>query len=148
MRPGGPLLDLLNGSPSGASGGQPQHQIEAQLGYTENNLGSSLNANWLSGTTVQGAAMAGGAGSATGNLTFSDIATVNLRLFANAGAMRTVVQRHPWLRGARITLSFNNLFDQRIKVTDAAGRTPLSYQGAYLDANGRTVSLSIRKLFF
>ena len=143
VRPGGPLLDLLNGAAMGNNGGQPQHQVEAQLGYTENNVGARFSANWTSGTTVQSGSL-----SSTGNLTFSDLATVNLRLFANAGAMRSVVQRHPWLRGTRITLNVFNLFDQRIQVVDATGRTPISFQPAYLDPAGRTVSLSVRKLFF
>jgi hypothetical protein len=142
-RPGGPLLDLLNGAPASATGGQPQQQIELQAGYTYNNLGARISGNWLSGTTV-----AGGAASGLGTLNFSDIATLNLRLFANAGAMRSVVRKHPWLRGARITLNITNLFDQRIRVTDATGATPLSYQPAYLDPTGRAVTLSVRKLFF
>jgi len=33
-------------------------------------------------------------------------------------------------------------------VHDATGQTPLSYQPAYLNPAGRTVSLSVRKLFF
>ncbi len=143
VRNGGPLLDLLHGAAAGASGGQPQHQLEGQLGYTENNLGASLSANWLSGTTVQG-----GSANGAGDLTFSDLSTVNIRLFANAGAMRTVVQRHPWLRGTRITLNLFNLFDQRIKVTDASGRTPISFQPGYIDPSGRVFSLGVRKLFF
>jgi iron complex outermembrane receptor protein len=143
VRPGGPLLDYLNGAASGANGGQPQQQVEVQAGYTFNNLGARMSANWLSGTTVQS-----GAASTLGNLTFSDIATVNIRFFANAGAMRSVVAKHPWLRGTRLTLNLSNLFDQRIRVTDANGRTPLSYQPAYLDPTGRALTLSVRKLFF
>jgi hypothetical protein len=142
-RPGGPLLDFLNGAASGANGGQPQQQVEIQAGYTYNNLGARLSANWLSGTTVQS-----GSASTLGNLTFSDIATVNIRFFANAGAMRSVVAKHPWLRGTRLTLNITNLFDQRIRVVDANGQTPISYQPAYLDPTGRAITLSLRKLFF
>ncbi len=143
VRPGGPLLDLLKGAASGANGGQPQQQVEAQLGYTYANLGARMSANWLSGTTVNS-----GAASTLGNLTFSDIATFNIRFFANAGAMRSLVQKHPFLRGTRITLNITNLLDQRIKVTDANGQTPISYQPAYLDPTGRAVTLQVRKLFF
>jgi hypothetical protein len=143
VRSGGPLLDLLNGAAAGTTGGQPQQQVEIQAGVTYNNIGARLSGNWLSATTVNS-----GVASTLGNLNFSDIATVNLRLFANAGAMRSVVQKHPWLRGARITLAITNLFDQRIRVTDANGQTPLSYQPAYLDPTGRAVTLSVRKLFF
>lgn len=89
-----------------------------------------------------------GPSAAAGDLNFSDIAKINLRLFADLGAQRDLVARHRWLRGSRVTLSVTNLFDQRIQVKDADGATPLSYQAAYLDPLGRVVKLSVRKLFF
>ena len=76
------------------------------------------------------------------------LAVMNLRLFANLGQMPKLVENHPFLKGTRLTLSFNNLFDTRQRVTDATGATPVSYQGAYLDPEGRTVHLDFRKLFF
>ena len=147
IRPGVPTLDLLNGSAMGGNGGQPRHEVEAQFGFTEKGLGARLSADWKSGTSVHGG-VGGGPGAAAGDLTFSDIARINLRLFADLGAQRNLVQQHRWLRGSRVTLSITNLFDQRIQVKDANGVTPLSYQPAYLDPAGRVVKLSIRKLFF
>jgi len=47
-----------------------------------------------------------------------------------------------------VTLAVDNLFNQRQDVRDAAGNTPVAYQPAYLDPMGRTVKLTIRKLFF
>ncbi len=143
VRPGGPLLDLLNGAASGANGGQPLQQVQAQMGYTVNGWGARASANWVSGTTVVGSAI-----SPSGNLTFSDLGTLNLRLFANFAQMRDVVRRHPWLRGSRVTINLVNLTDARQRVVDAAGLTPLSYQPALLNPAGRTVSLSLRKLFY
>jgi iron complex outermembrane receptor protein len=143
IRPGVPVLDLLNGAPASNTGGQPQNEIEAQLGFTRKGLGARLSADWKEGTTVRG-----GLGATSGDLTFSDITRINLRLFADLGAQRNLVQKHPFLRGARITLSANNLFDQRVEVRDASGLIPASYQPAYLDPAGRTVKLSFRKLFF
>ena len=90
----------------------------------------------------------GAPGSATGDLAFSDLATLNLRLWANIGARPDIWKKYPYLRGARLTLSATNLFDARQSVKSALGVTPLSYQGAYLDPNGRVVMLSLRKLFF
>ncbi|MFI4936615.1 MAG: TonB-dependent receptor [Caulobacterales bacterium] len=142
VAPGGPALDFLNGSPAGATGGQPRQEIEAQAGFTLKGFGARLSADWKSGTTV-----VGGFGPA-GSLTFSDIGTINLRLFDNLGQQRSVVQRYRWLRGARVSLAINNLFDERQRVRDGTGATPVSYQGAYLDPVGRTVSLGFRKLFF
>ena len=81
------------------------------------------------------------------DLRFADLATVNLRLFADLG-QQPIAREHPFLRGTRVTLSVTNLLNSRQRVTDATGSTPISYQPAYLDALGRSVQLSIRKLFF
>jgi outer membrane receptor protein involved in Fe transport len=141
IRPGVAPLDLLNGSPAGNGGGQPQHQIEAQAGWTWNGLGARMSANWLSGTYVNGD------GITSERLNFSSIGTLNLRLWATLDNQKALVRRYPWLKGVRVTFYVANLFDQRMKVTDAMGATPLSYQPAYIDASGRTVKLSFRKLF-
>jgi outer membrane receptor protein involved in Fe transport len=58
------------------------------------------------------------------------------------------VRKWRWLRGARLTLEATNLFDVRQSVHDAAGATPLAYQPGYMNASGRVVELSVRKLFF
>jgi hypothetical protein len=143
LRPGGPQLDFLKGAPSGRAGGQPVHSVEGQMGYSRNGLGFRINANWVEGTTVQG----GGFGT-VGALSFPDLTTVHLRLFVNFAQVPGVVRDHPWLGGSRLTLSLFNLFDQRLKVRDAAGRTPASYAPALLDPTGRQVAITFRKLVF
>lgn len=146
IRDGVPVLDLLGGSATGSRGGQPRHEVEAQAGLFRNGYGARVSANWQSGTTVRG--VPDGTGGSTGDLNFSDFATVNLRLFADLGQQRALVRQHRWLRGTRVSLAVTNLFDSRIGVTDQTGATPLSYQGAYLDPLGRSVRISLRKLFF
>jgi hypothetical protein len=141
-RSGGPTLDLLDGGTQGSGGGQPRHQVEVQLGATNNGIGVRLNGAWQSPTTVNG-----GIGSATGDLHFSSLATANFRLFADLGANPALL-KPKWARGMRLTLSVNNIFDTRQHVHDANGDTPLSYQPAYLDPLGRTIKISIRKLFY
>lgn len=138
-----PALDLLNGDVLGSGGGQPRHEIEAQAGLTHYGLGARLSANWKSGTHVNA-----GVGGATTDLDFSDLATVNLRLFADLGVRRELVQKHPILRGTRLSLSVNNLFDQQQTVRDANGAIPVTYQPDYLDPRGRVVQFSVRKLLF
>ncbi len=140
VRRGGPLFDLLNGGAAGSAGGQPRHEVEAQLGYLKSGLGLRLSANWKSATRVDG--------TVNGPLDFSDLATVNLRLFDNLGSQPAVVKALPWARGLRLSLSVTNLFDARQTVRDAFGRTPLSYQPAYLDPTGRVVTFGLRKIFF
>jgi hypothetical protein len=141
LRPGGPAIDFLNGGALGALGGQPRHEIEAVLNVSERGFGLSLNADWKSGTRV-----IGGGGPAT-DLAFSDAAKINLRLFADLSQRRTLVEKVPFLNGARLTLTIANLLDQRVGVRDATGATPLSYQPAYVDPTGRTWRLGLRKLF-
>ena len=140
IREGLPPLDFLNGSAAGNRGGRPRHEVEVQTGITRRGLGARLTANWQSGTTVRN--VGGG-----GDLDFSDVATFNLRLFADLGAQRRLVEEVPFLRGARVSLHIDNLFDSRPQVTDAFGLTPLAYRGPYLDPLGRSVRISFRKQF-
>ncbi|RZM18886.1 MAG: hypothetical protein EOP67_58975, partial [Sphingomonas sp.] len=81
-------------------------------------------------------------------LAFSGLATANLRLFGDLGQQLNLVKAHPWVRGMRVTLSVDNVFNSRQRVRDATGATPISFQPDYLDALGRTVRISVRKLFF
>ncbi len=143
VTPGGPELNLLGGAPAGAGGGQYQHEVEAQMGYTDNGYGARLSADWKSATTVVG----GPAGS-TGMLDFSDVATVNLRLWDDFSPQRKLIERYPALRGVRLTLSVNNLFDQSIRVRNSAGPTPFNYQSAVLDPTGRVIAINLRKIFY
>ena len=140
---GVPALDLLDGDVLGSGGGQPRHEIEAQAGITRYGLGARVSADWQSATHVRA-----GLGGASTDLDFSDLATINLRLFADLGVRRELVQAHPILRGTRLTLSVNNLFDQRQTVRDATGVVPLTYQPDYLDPRGRVLSFNVRKLLF
>jgi iron complex outermembrane receptor protein len=142
VRPGGPRLDLLGGEATGLTGGTPRQQFEGQAGVSRSGLGAWLTAQWRSASELAPGALNPG-----GTLRFSALGTVNLRLFASAGAMPGLAQRHPWLRGSRLSVSLDNLFNERQRVTDATGSTPLAYQRAYLDPTGRAVSISFRKLF-
>ncbi len=139
IRDGLPKLDYLNGDAVGSTGGRSRHQVEAQGGYFNNGLGARVSANWRSGTRVD---------SSTGDdLHFSPLATFDLRLFANLGERFDLVAKHPWLRGSSVRLEVNNVFDSKPRVRNSAGDVPSSYQPDLLDPLGRTVSISIRKLF-
>jgi hypothetical protein len=141
VRPAGPLLDFLDGSSLGGAGGQPQQEIQLQVNVAERGYGAELNADWKSATAVTGVA------GATGDLNFSSLFKVNGRLFADLNQRKTLIEQHPWLKGVRVSFSVANIFDQRQKVTDAAGATPLSFQPDYLDPLGRTWRIEVRKLF-
>lgn len=139
IAPGIPELDYRHGDAAGSTGGTPEHQVQAQLGYFNNGLGARMAANWRSATTVN---------SLTGdNLHFSPVGTFDLRLFANPGDIPEVVVKHPWLRGTQVRFEVNNIFDSKPRVHDAAGNVPLNYQPDLLNPLGRTIMISFRKLF-
>ena len=132
-------LDYLNGDAAGSGGGTPRHLVEARAGYFHNGLGARLSANYRSGTRVD---------SLTGDdLTFSPLATFDLRLFANPGDIPELVLKQPWLRGTQVQFRIDNIFDAKPKVRNAAGDVPLNYQPDLLDPLGRTIGITIRKLF-
>lgn len=141
IREGVPVLDLLGGSAVGNRGGRPSHEIEASAGLFRNGFGARLALNYQSGTEVRGH-------DAGDDLRFGDFATANLRLFADLNAQRALIRRAPWLRGTRVSLSVNNLSGSRLDVRDEAGLVPIGFQPDRLDPLGRSVTLSIRKLFF
>lgn len=141
IRQGVPVLDLLGGSATGSSGGQARHEVQVRTGWSRDGIGARLHANWRSGTFVDGGASGGE------RLNFDSLATFDLRSWVDLGSQPELLVKAPWLRGARIGLDVNNIFDARQRVTDANGVVPLSYQPDYLDPLGRTVRLSFRKLF-
>ncbi len=135
---GVPVFDLLNGSAAGNNGGTSRDQVEVQGGYYNNGKGARLSANWKSGSRVKG-------GGTTGDLNFSDLATVNLRFFDGFTGHPALLKQWPVLKGARISLAIDNLFDTHRVVKDSTGAVPLSYQSGYMDPLGRTIEISFRK---
>jgi hypothetical protein len=139
LRDGFPALNLLDGGTIDFRGGRRRHEVEFQAGAFQNGLGARVTANWLSGTTVRGADAS--------DLRFSDLATVNLNLFANLADRFGGASAPGWLKGARAAIGVNNLFGTSPHVRDDRGLIPLNYQSANLDPLGRTVTLGLRKRF-
>ena len=139
--PGIEPLDYLDGEALGSTGGRPAHVVEVEGGYYNNGLGVRLTADWRSATRVDGGITGEG-------LRFSDLATFDLRLFANLGERFELVSKHPFFRGSSVRLEVNNIFNARPNVRDAAGIVPFAYQADRLEPIGRTVGISFRKLFY
>jgi hypothetical protein len=135
-----PILDLLDGAATSGRGGSPRHEVQAQGGVFKNGMGAFVNANWRDSTRIDG-----GAGP---DLNFSGQTTVNLNMFVDLGAQASWAEKYSWLKGARLQLGVRNLFDSRTEVTSSAGDTPLNYQPDYLDPEGRSISISLRKILF
>ncbi|MFC7499226.1 hypothetical protein ACFQRC_08330 [Enterovirga sp. GCM10030262] len=146
IRRGVPELDLLGGSAAGDRGGRPRHEVQLRAGYSRNGLGARLQADWQSATRVRTGQTSGA--SSPRDLRFGALATVNLRLFADLAQQRALVRSMPFVRGSRLTLAIDNLFDQRLDVRDSMGAVPVGYQPDLLDPLGRSVRLEFRKLFF
>jgi hypothetical protein len=131
-----PPLDLLHGGAAGPYGGEPRHRLRWEAGASRAGIGARIIGTWRSGTTVD-------ENGPVSSLQFSPLMQNELRLNAE---LDSVVPRLEWARGARLSLSVANLFNEKQKVRDASGRTPLIYQRDYLDPLGRTVTVSLRKL--
>lgn len=138
VRDGIPAIDFLADAPAGLQGGTPRHRVELQAAIYRAGLGARLTGSWQRPTTVR---------VEDRTLSYSSLARFDLRLFADLGEREELASRAPWLRGTRISVEVDNLFDARPHVRDEAGRTPLALQPAYLDPAGRTVRLTLRKLF-
>jgi hypothetical protein len=139
IRPGLDPVDLLSGGAIGIAGGQVRHQLDATAAITSGGTGIRIGASWIGASTLQ--ARIDGIDE---RLRFSPLLTFNLRAFADA---RRIFPTSSLAKGARISLVVANLTNQRQKVRDPFGATPLQYQPAYRDALGRTIELEIRKVF-
>lgn len=142
IRKGLPVLDQLDGSAINSRTGQARHEMQVQGGYFKDGLGMRFNGSWRASTWVNGGATGGQ------TLYFSDLATVGVNIFANfsAPARKKAVDQFPILKGAQVSLNFDNLLDAKQTVRDQNGVTPQAYQKDYLDPLGRTVRISFRKL--
>ncbi|MEZ5710571.1 MAG: hypothetical protein R3E02_14420 [Blastomonas sp.] len=141
IRPGVPELDLLNGSATG-SGGTARHRLELEGGWFSNGVGVRVAGNYASGTTVDGGATPGAT-----QLNYGDLATFNLRAFFNFDSREKLVAKHPVLKGVRLALRVDNVFDAHQRVTDQNGQVPLGFQPDLIDPRGRYFEISLRKRF-
>ncbi len=141
VAPGGPLLDLLDGDAL-SGGGTPRHSLEFNGGVFYKGFGTRIQGTWSAPTNVRASGAPG-----TSDLRFGSLAKVNVNLFADLGRMSGVTSEVPFLKGTRLGLQVENVFDAKQRVTDANGVVPLSYQPDYLDPRGRVISLTFRKLF-
>ncbi len=142
IRPGLPELDLLGGSAVGSNGGVPRHGVEMEGGLFLNGVGLRFTGNYQSGSRVDG----GGLPGAT-DLRFNDIATFGMRAFVNLDNKPKLTDALPFLKGSRLRLGVDNIFNAQQRVTTDAGDVPLRYQAGFIDPQGRVVSLSFRKRF-
>jgi hypothetical protein len=142
IRPGVPVLDLLNGSATSSNGGASRHEVELSGGLFHKGFGFRLQGTYKSGTTADGTGLPG-----SNDLRFSDIAAINAFLFVNLDQQAHVVKAVPLLKGSRISFRVENILNDIVDVRDQNGNVPLGYQPGYIDPRGRVFELSFRKRF-
>jgi iron complex outermembrane receptor protein len=141
IAPGGPLLDLLDGDAL-TGGGVSRHSFEAQGGAFYNGMGLRFRGTYNGKSRIDGSGLPGST-----DLYFDDIFKLDLRLFADLGRKEKLVAAAPFLKGTRISLAVDNVFDARQRITDSAGAVPLRYQPFLIDPIGRKFEIEFRKLF-
>lgn len=140
IRAGLPELDLLGGSAIGDGGGSARHTLELDGGLFHNGVGMRFSGRYDSGSRIN-------AGLGGSQLRFGDLATFNMRAFFNFDSRQKIIAGAPWLKGVRLALVVDNIFDAQRKIVDNLGAVPLRYQPGYTDPQGRYIELSIRKAF-
>ncbi len=138
--PGVPVLDLLGGDATGQNGGSPRHAFDLEGGIFHRGMGARIIGAYQGPTTVSG-------GGLVQDLRFGSLATLNLRFFLNFDQRKKIVEQAPILKGTRIALRVNNLFNAVQDVRDETGAVPLRYQRGFLDPLGRSIEISLRKIF-
>jgi uncharacterized membrane protein YgcG len=141
IRPGLPAIDRLNNPISGNA--ISAHRIDARIGMRRDWMVFGVNGSWQSGNQVSTGTLGNG-----DRLDFGSLTKVNLQAELNFGQNIDLLLKHPWLRGTRISLNLDNVFDARQRVTDQTGATPPAYAPNLMDPLGRIVRLTIRKQFF
>ena len=142
IRPGVPVLDLLNGSATSSLGGSPRHDVTLSGGVFAKGMGFRLEGSYRSATRVDGNSLTG-----SSDLRFSDLASLNAFIFISLDQRGKLTQKLKWLKGSRIAFRIENVFADVIDVRDNAGLVPLSYQPGLLDPQGRVFEISFRKRF-
>jgi iron complex outermembrane recepter protein len=142
IRDGLDPLDRLNGTAVDDNGGTPRHAVELAGGIFHKGLGMRLSGNYRSATRITGNAALG-----SGDLRFSDLATINTNFFVDLDSRGSLTKKIPLLKGGRVAFRIENILNDIIDVRDANGRVPISYQPGYLDPRGRVFELSFRKRF-
>ena len=68
-------------------------------------------------------------------------------MFINLDDRGSLTEKVPFLKGSRIALKMDNVFDDIQNVRDNNGLIPLSYQAGFVDPVGRYVEIDFRKRF-
>ncbi|MBO9697544.1 MAG: hypothetical protein J7499_15230 [Sphingopyxis sp.] len=139
IRDGLPEIDLLKGGAIGLSGGQQRHFTTGSIALTQGNGGVRIEAQRRGASQLVIGSLAD-----PDLLAFGALTTVDLKAFADLGQ---AFPKAKALKDLRLTVAFDNLFNNRQRVTNLVGETPQAYQPVRRDPIGRTLLFELRKVF-
>ncbi len=136
IAPGVPVLRPLDGD----APGQVRNTTSLEAGLFWGGFGTRLSADYTGSNDIDGSGLPGST-----DLTFGELATVDLRVFLDLGEL--FEREDGPLDDLRISFRADNLFDGRRRVTDQNGVTPINFQPFLIDPIGRYLGFEVRKLF-
>ncbi|MDG6078713.1 hypothetical protein E3U23_05840 [Erythrobacter litoralis] len=135
----GPVFDQLDGELI-AGGTVPRNTTRLEGGIFWQGYGLRVSGRYTGEAVIRGNDLQGST-----DLFFSDLATFDLRLFAN---LDEIFERDEgWMKGLRVSLVADNVFDSRRRVVDANGVVPDAYEPFRIDPTGRYLGIDLRKAF-
>ena len=134
-----PLLDQLDGDAT-STFGLPRHTTRLEGGLFFKGIGTRISGQYTGSAFIAGSGLPG-----TTDLFVDDLATIDLRIFANIGELAG--RDEGFLKGLRLSLRADNVFDGRRVVRDRNGDVPLRFQPFLIDPTGRYLGVELRKLF-
>lgn len=137
LKPGLPALDLLGGDTIDGWQGHYRVAIWGWGGLSRAGDGFSFTWQYMGPSRIHG-------GSPTTDLHFSARFNLDVSTFV---WLRHWFPKEEWLKKTKLTLQVTNPFDSYVHARDANGDTPFRYQRAFTDSQGRTVKLTLRRLF-
>ncbi len=136
---GGPLFDQLDGELI-AGGTVPRNTSRLEGGIFWQGYGVRLSGRYTGEAVIRGNGLEG-----SSDLFFGDLATFDVRVFAN---LDEIFERDEgWMKGLRVSLVADNIFDSRRRVVDENGVNPNAYDPLRIDPTGRYLGIDIRKAF-
>ncbi|MCD2323481.1 TonB-dependent receptor [Sphingomonas sp. IC-56] len=136
LRPDTPELDVLRGD-TVTGGSLPRLSGFVYGGLTHQGSGVTFD-GWYSGTgRVR-------SGDPAADFRFGALLRLNVSAFMD---LHDIAKRAKWTEKLQLRLDVSNIGDGRQRVRDGNGNTPNRFQADYLDPVGRTVTVSLRKLF-
>jgi iron complex outermembrane recepter protein len=139
IRNGLDSVDLLKGGAIGIGGGGQRFTYNATAALSHG--ASGVRVNWL---LRSNSFLNTGAATNPDRLTFGQFSTFDLRLFTD---IETMVPSAKLLKGTKLTLSADNIFNTRQSVSSRLGIVPTYFQPRFRDPVGRTISVELRKVF-